>query len=62
MRTLKYRKASRCEELNQHGCVEVANGSGYIAVRDSTDPSGPVILVSRANWQRLVHAVTREAS
>ncbi|GAA0245289.1 hypothetical protein GCM10009527_047450 [Actinomadura nitritigenes] len=61
MRVLKYRRASRCEELNQQGCVEVANGPGFVAVRDSTDRNGPVILVTRRNWQRLMQAVNSEA-
>jgi hypothetical protein len=32
-------------------CVEVArNLPGVIAVRDSKNPDGPVLLVSRENW------------
>jgi hypothetical protein len=32
-------------------CVEVArNLSGVVAVRDSKDPDGPVLLVSRHEW------------
>ncbi|KAB2347502.1 DUF397 domain-containing protein [Actinomadura rudentiformis] len=54
MTTLEFRKPSRCEELNQDGCVEVANGPGFVAVRDSTDQDGPVILVGRNGWQQFV--------
>ncbi|MFG2003485.1 DUF397 domain-containing protein [Spirillospora sp. NPDC048911] len=52
--TLKFRKSSRCEALDQDGCVEVANGSGFIAVRDSTDQDGPVVLVGRSGWRQFV--------
>ncbi|MFI0354008.1 DUF397 domain-containing protein [Actinomadura sp. 9N407] len=51
---LRYRKSSRCEELNQDGCVEIANGPDFIAVRDSTAKDGPVILVGRNVWRRFV--------
>ena len=34
-------------------CVEVAPGlPGVIAVRDSKDPDGPVLVVSRDEWAR----------
>jgi hypothetical protein len=54
---MKFRKSSRCEELNQDGCVEVANGNGGVFVRDSTCPSGPVLRISREEWRRLVNAM-----
>ncbi|MBT2209141.1 DUF397 domain-containing protein [Actinomadura sp. NEAU-AAG7] len=51
---LKFKKAKRCEALNQDGCVEVASGSGRVAVRDSTVPDGPVLWISQKHWRRLV--------
>ncbi|XVQ10921.1 DUF397 domain-containing protein [Spirillospora sp. CA-255316] len=57
MESLKFRKSSRCEELNQTGCVEVANGATLVAVRDSTDRNGPVIWVSKSEWRRLIRVL-----
>jgi hypothetical protein len=37
---------------NQGNCVEVATGSpGVVAVRDSKDPDGPVLVFTTAEWQ-----------
>lgn len=34
-------------------CVEVAtNLSGFVPVRDSNDPDGPVLRFSRGEWRR----------
>jgi Domain of unknown function (DUF397) len=39
-------------------CVEVArNLSGGVAVRDSKDPDGPVLLVSRGEWASFIARV-----
>jgi hypothetical protein len=36
-------------------CVEVArNLSGVIAVRDSKNPDGPALIVSRDEWARFI--------
>ena len=32
-------------------CVEVAETRGMIAVRDSKDPSGPILTYTRAEWE-----------
>jgi hypothetical protein len=43
-------------------CVEVArNVPGAVAVRDSKDPAGPVLVVSPGEWRRLTAAVKRAA-
>lgn len=36
---------------NGGNCVEVASLPGTIAVRDSRDPCGPVLLVTPQGWQ-----------
>jgi hypothetical protein len=47
---LNWRKASY-SGTNGGGCVEVAtNMPGIVAVRDSKNPHGPVLLVSRDEW------------
>jgi Domain of unknown function (DUF397) len=44
---------------NQSGaCVEVAvNLPGVVAVRDSKDPDGPVLVVTRTGWERFLSAL-----
>lgn len=43
-----WRKSSRSQ--NGGNCVEVAPLSEAVAVRDSKDPSGPVLAVAPAAW------------
>ncbi|MGK5445205.1 DUF397 domain-containing protein [Micromonospora sp. URMC 105] len=38
-------------------CVEVAPVDGRVAVRDSKDRSGPVLVFSRATWTAFVTGV-----
>jgi len=38
-------------------CVEVGTGQGVVAVRDSTDPDGPVIDVSPRAWTEFTEYV-----
>jgi hypothetical protein len=42
-----WRKASHSKEDGSN-CIELAGLSGTVAVRDSKDPSGPVLLLTRA--------------
>lgn len=39
------------------GCVEVAFEDGKIAVRDSKNQSGPVLLFTTAEWEAFVKGV-----
>jgi hypothetical protein len=39
------------------GCVEVTLTEGAIAVRDSKDRSGPILLFNGPEWQAFVGAV-----
>jgi len=46
----EWRKSSRSGD-NGGNCVEVArNLPGIVAVRDSKDPGGPVLIVGRDEW------------
>ena len=55
---VNWRKSTH--SLSNGNCVEVGTGQGTIAVRDSTDPGGPVIDLSPQAWitctARLKHA------
>ena len=37
-------------------CVEVAQEPGVVRVRDSKDPGGPVLVLSREEWARFLAA------
>lgn len=49
-------KASRSNDSGN--CVEVAvNLPGIVAVRDSKDPDGPVLVVGRDEWAAFTEAI-----
>ncbi|WP_084219845.1 DUF397 domain-containing protein [Spirillospora albida] len=52
----KWRKSSRSAS-NGAECVELAGVSGAVAVRDSKDPDGPVLLLTRAALRTAMKAV-----
>jgi hypothetical protein len=56
MTSAAWRKSSRSGSgSQQNGCVEVArNRPGMVAVRDSKDPSGPVLSVAPTTWRDLI--------
>jgi Domain of unknown function (DUF397) len=50
----EWRKSSRSGD-NGGACVEVArNLPGVVAVRDSKNPHGPVLVVSKDEWARFI--------
>jgi Domain of unknown function (DUF397) len=42
-------------------CVEVANHAGAVAVRDSKNPHGPALIVSRDEWASFITRVRATA-
>jgi Domain of unknown function (DUF397) len=52
--TATWRKSSHS---NSNGCVEVAQGDDQIAVRDSKDPSGPILLFTPLEWRAFLAGV-----
>ncbi|MFC5748382.1 DUF397 domain-containing protein [Actinomadura rugatobispora] len=51
----KWRK-STYSSANGGNCIEVADFPGGVAVSDSKDPDGPVLLVTRAALREAVQA------
>ncbi|WP_447004343.1 DUF397 domain-containing protein [Saccharothrix isguenensis] len=43
-----WRKSSRSS--SQANCVEIAQVADRVAVRDSKNPDGPVLLVGKVDW------------
>ena len=59
MDSVTWRKSTRSSS-NGGNCVEVADLSDTIGVRDSKDPAGPVLRIDRAAWQTFVAGVRGE--
>jgi hypothetical protein len=55
LRNLTWRKSSYSSSNGQ--CVEVASAGPAIAVRDSKDPNGPVLLCPRAGMAAFIAGV-----
>ncbi|TMR05423.1 DUF397 domain-containing protein [Actinomadura soli] len=53
---VEWRKARRSTN-NGGNCVELASFPGTVAVRDSKDPDGPKLLVSRREFRRLAEVI-----
>ncbi len=41
---------------NSGNCVEVAELSTVVAVRDSKEPDGPVLVIARNEWRQFVRS------
>lgn len=53
---LTWRKASRSSELGDN-CIEVASLPEIIAIRDSKDPDGPKLMMSRNEFRDLTNSL-----
>jgi len=56
MDPLSWRKSARSSG-NGENCVELAGAPGIIAVRDSKDPDGPKLILSRHVFREFVAEV-----
>ncbi|RAY12417.1 DUF397 domain-containing protein [Actinomadura craniellae] len=54
---LAWRKASRSSE-NGGNCIELAALPGMVAIRDSKDPNGPVLLATPTTLRAALRAAT----
>ena len=53
-----WRKSSRSNGGDdQCDCVEVAELPGRVAMRDSKDPTGPVLAFTRAEWRAFLGGI-----
>jgi len=59
-RAITWRKSSYSGNSGGQ-CVEVGNAARVIAVRDSKDPSGPVLAFGPQDWQRFTDRVKASA-
>ncbi|MFD0856781.1 DUF397 domain-containing protein [Actinomadura adrarensis] len=55
----KWRKSS-CSGSGSNSCIEVASEGHSILVRDSKDPDGPRLLISRAEFQLFTKAIKNQ--
>ncbi|GAA2135703.1 DUF397 domain-containing protein [Actinomadura napierensis] len=51
-----WRKASRSTVQNDN-CIEVADGMDVVAVRDSKDPGGPMLVLSHGEFRHFTDAI-----
>jgi hypothetical protein len=58
LRDLVWRKSRR--SVSNGACVEVAPARGKVAVRDSKNPDGPVLLYTSAEWRRFLDGAKRD--
>jgi hypothetical protein len=53
LRGLAWHKAQR--SVGNGACVELAPVNGMVAMRDSKDPDGPVLMYTAAEWDAFLH-------
>ena len=52
-----WRKSSRSSGAGGTACVEVAELPDRVAMRDSKDPAGPVLVFTRTEWRALLGGI-----
>jgi hypothetical protein len=51
--SIHWRKSTRSSQHENSDCVELAAVEEQVAVRDSKDPNGPKLMLTRAQWNAL---------
>ncbi|TDC69150.1 DUF397 domain-containing protein [Actinomadura sp. GC306] len=54
-----WRKSSRSAEGTSGQCVEIAPLAGLVGVRDSKDPNGPKLLLTRDAFRAVLNDLKR---
>ncbi len=52
-----WRKSSRSNHGGDGSCVEVAGLCDEVALRDSKNPAGPVLTITRSEWRAFLGGV-----
>jgi Domain of unknown function (DUF397) len=52
--SLRWHRSTRC---SSGGCIDVATDETRVHVRDSTDPSGPVLHFTSTAWQSFIDRI-----
>lgn len=52
-----WRKSQRSQDGG--GCIEVANLGSHVAIRDSKDPLGPVLIFTAFEWVCFLDGATK---
>ncbi|MBM7436642.1 DUF397 domain-containing protein [Streptomyces sp. HB132] len=55
MSALDWQKSSYCAQGNS--CIHVANDQNFVALTESSDPSGAILRTSALAWAALIRAV-----
>jgi hypothetical protein len=51
MKDLIWRRSTRCDT---GACVEIATDADHVFLRDGADPGGPMLTLTRGQWQDFV--------
>ncbi|MGH4018624.1 MAG: DUF397 domain-containing protein [Pseudonocardiaceae bacterium] len=54
---MRWRKSSRSNGGGNGNCVEVAGMPDRVAMRDSKDPAGPMLAVTRSEWRAFLDGI-----
>ena len=54
---ITWRKSSRSNHGGEGDCVEIAGLRDEVALRDSKNPSGPVLAITRAEWRTFLGGI-----
>jgi hypothetical protein len=50
---VRWRKSTRSSQHENSDCVELAAVEAQVAIRDSKDPNGPRLMLTRSQWNAL---------
>lgn len=50
-------RKSRHSQQEHDQCVEIARSHGYVGVRDSKDPEGPLLVIPADDWHAFARAI-----
>ncbi|WP_372490977.1 DUF397 domain-containing protein [Actinomadura terrae] len=48
---MMFQRSSHCDGMRQPGCIEMAGGPDFVALRDSSDPTGQILYLTHQQWR-----------